>query len=632
MRNILAGATVITVALALFCGVILYGAVDPDVAAPMYGFGLLAGVLWAVKLLFTRSVTWKNSPLHWPVLAFVVYAFIRYFKSPVEYDARVELLYLGLYTLVYFVACQFYRPVDRTILLVTLMALVVVESLFALLQFSLKIDRISPFSWIPLDWVRPELYRGRGGGTYICPNNLAGFLELALGLVLARGILLHRTKGSVEAFTVRKLLIIYVALMAGVGIAVSLSRGGWGATLAGLLALGLWALWGDWRQRRMWVPFAAVGAVVALLGFMAWKLAPGRILTSFAGKSGSEIGLRDPTLNIRTHLWTGTLKLIREQPIIGHGIGSWQWLYPRHKNPIVVSHTEYTHNDYLNLASDYGLIGVVLLVCVFAGFFWQAARTSDSRIPSDEGSFVVGSVAGVVAVLFHAIFDFNSHIPANALLLAIVLGYTAAIEDPDRRFARSPMANWARYTLGIGVLLLCGILGWSFAHTALGARYTRLGTENHFLVLNPDLGRARLQKAIAFDPRFAKPYAELANSYRIYAEQRLGPEKKADRQALARQAVESFEASIQLNPFNTIVLLKAARSYELAGDDDQALKTLLRALENEPEAALVHSKLGQFYRARGKDDLALKHFDHAQRINHAQDPGVQSSLNELLGL
>jgi len=47
MRNVLASATVISVALALFSGVILYGAVDPDVAAPMYGFGLLAGVFWA---------------------------------------------------------------------------------------------------------------------------------------------------------------------------------------------------------------------------------------------------------------------------------------------------------------------------------------------------------------------------------------------------------------------------------------------------------------------------------------------------------------------------------------------------------------------------------------------------------
>ena len=629
MRTILASATVISVALALFCGVILYGAVEPDIAAPMYAFGLLAGVLWAAKLLFTRTATWKNSPLHWPVLAFVVYALVRYFSSPVEYNARIELMHIGLYALVYFIAGQFYRPVDRTILLVTLMTLVVIESLFALLQFSLKIDNIAPFSWIPLDWVRPASYRGRGGGTYICPNNLAGFLEVALGLVLARGILLNRTKGSVEAFTVRRLFIIYVALMAVVGIAVSLSRGGWGATLAGLLAL---ALWGDWRQRRIWIRFAAVGAVVVLLGVVAWKLAPARIISSFTGQTGNEIGLRDPTLNIRTYLWAGTLKLIREQPVIGHGIGSWQWLYPKHKHPVVVSHTEYTHNDYLNLASDYGLIGVVLVMCVFAGFFWQAARTSDPRIPSEEGSFVVGSVAGVVAVLFHAIFDFNSHIPANALLLAVILGCTVAIEDPDRRFPRVPLANWARYALGVAVLLLCGILGWSFAHTALGARYTRLGSEGRILVLNPDLGRARLNKATAFDPRSPAPYAWLADSFRKQSEWRLGEEKKSERQALARQAIEYFEISLRLNPFHTVVMLQAARAYELAGDDDQSLKMLLRALDNEPEAALVHIMLGRFYRAREKEELALKHFEHAERINHAQDPGVQLNANELRGL
>ncbi len=627
MRNILASATVMTVALALFLGVILYGAVDPDVAAPMYALGLLAGVLWAIKLLFTRSVTWKNSPLHWPVLAFVVYALIRYFWSPVEYDARVELLHICLYALIYFIACQFYRPVDRTMILVAVMALVVIESLLALLQFSLKIDRVAPFSWIPLDWVRPVGFRGRGGGTYICPNNLAGFLELALGLVLARGILLHRAKGSVEAFTVRRLFIIYVALMAVVGIAVSLSRGGWGATLAGLLAL---ALWGDWRERRVWIRIGAVGAVVILFGFTAWKLAPARILATFTGKTGTEIGLRDPTLNIRTHLWTGTLTLIREQPLVGHGIGSWQWLYPKHKHPVVVTHTEYTHNDYLNLASDYGFIGVVLLLCVFAGFFWQAARTSDPRIPSDERSFVVGSVVGVVAVLFHAIFDFNSHIPANALFLAAILGCTAAIEDPDRRFARAPLPNWARLSLGVGVLSVCGLLGWSFAHTALGARYTRLGKDEK-RVHNLDIARDLLHRATAFDPRSARPYALLADSYRGEAEWRLGEEKKVERQALARQAVEFFEASLRLNPFDTLVLLKAARSYELAGDDDLTLKMLLRALDNEPEAALVHIKLGQFYRDRGKEDLALKYYEHAELINHAEDPGVQINAIELRG-
>jgi len=235
-------------------------------------------------------------------------------------------------------------------------------------------------------------------------------------------------------------------------------------------------------------------------------------------------------------------------------------------------------------------------------------------------------------VLFHAIFDFNSHIPANALLLAVILGCTAAIEDPDRRFARSSLANWARYSLGAGVLLLCGILGWYFAHTALGARYTRLGTENYIRVLDPEIARARLQKALAFDPRSAKPYAELADTYRTPAEFHVGEEKKSARQALARQAAEFSEASLRLNPFNTIVLLKAARAYELAGDDNRALELLLRAAVTEPEAAIVHFKLGLFYRARGKEDLALKHFDHAQRINHAQDPGVEINLNELHGL
>ena len=50
-------------ALALFFGVVLYGAAAPDYATPMYGLGVLGAVLWACKLLFSPAATWKHSPM-----------------------------------------------------------------------------------------------------------------------------------------------------------------------------------------------------------------------------------------------------------------------------------------------------------------------------------------------------------------------------------------------------------------------------------------------------------------------------------------------------------------------------------------------------------------------------------------
>src|ERR1041385_2379246 len=116
MNKILASAMVIAMALALLLGVVFFGAESPDVAAPMYCCGLLAVAFWAARLILSPAATWKSSPMHWPVLGFGLYALIRYFGAPVEYEARIELLHVGLCVLAYFTACQFYRPSDRTIL------------------------------------------------------------------------------------------------------------------------------------------------------------------------------------------------------------------------------------------------------------------------------------------------------------------------------------------------------------------------------------------------------------------------------------------------------------------------------------------------------------------------------------
>src|SRR6266849_1118996 len=122
MRSILAGAMMIIMALCVLWATVAYGAVTPELAAPVYGMAILLAPLWAAKLFFARVVSWKHSPMHWPVLGFAVYAVIRYFTAPVEYEARLELFQVGLCTLVYFLtSCNFYRQRDRTLLLAVLM-------------------------------------------------------------------------------------------------------------------------------------------------------------------------------------------------------------------------------------------------------------------------------------------------------------------------------------------------------------------------------------------------------------------------------------------------------------------------------------------------------------------------------
>src|SRR6185369_10218160 len=136
------------------------------------------------------------------------------------------------------------------------------------------------------------------------------------------------------------------------------------------------------------------------------------------GNDTKEIGLRDASIGGRIQLFAGTLKLIADRPVFGSGLGSWEWVYRKYKHPSIQDHPEHTHNEFLNLASDYGLIGFLLLLAFFVGFYRQSLLLSDARLSPEQRAFAVGSAISVPAVLVHSCFDFPLHIPANSVLLA----------------------------------------------------------------------------------------------------------------------------------------------------------------------------------------------------------------------
>jgi len=354
-------------ALCILWATVAYGAVTPELAAPVYGLAILLAVLWAAKLFFARVVSWKQSPMHWPVLGFAVYAIIRYFTAPVEYEARLELFQVGLCTLVYFLtACNFYRQRDRTLLLAVLMALALAEAAYGLWQFATR-SKYVLFSH------RPAQYQHRASGTFVCPNHLAGFLEIMLGMLLARLVVHKVSKGTVQTSALQKVLIAYIGLMILVGIVLTLSRAGWLAILVGLLAL---LFWGDWRLRVMWPRILAGVGCIGVLAIIAFNVAPVRNYITYSlsfDQADAPTGVRDVSLGGRTAMWGSTAKMIVDHPIFGTGPGSWQWFHLKYRNPRIQTHAEYAHNDILNLASDYGLIGFGLVAAAIICFFRHVA-------------------------------------------------------------------------------------------------------------------------------------------------------------------------------------------------------------------------------------------------------------------
>lgn len=620
MNRVFASAMIVIMALVVLLGVSLLGSVTPELALPSFALIALLGTLWAGRLIFGDAVYWKSSPMNWPVAGFVLYAIIRYTLSPIEYDARIELFQIGACALIYFIAInQFHHRFDRQALLWTLMALAVFQASYGLWQFGTNSDAV-------FRWMRPDAYRGRASGTYICPNHMAGFLEMALAMILAHVVVVRRASKSLEHSVLIKLGLLYVSIMALLGIIFSFSRAAWATTTVGiLLLLG----WGTTARRAKWMRYSiTILCLVVLLG-IAWSLEPvrQRILQTFRGKSGEvETALEDPSLGGRTYMWAGTLKILRQYPVFGSGGGSWQWLFQKHRHVFQITHSDYAHNDILQLASDYGIVGFGLMGLIFYGFYRHAYWLSRPAQPSEVRAFAIGAIVAVTVLLIHSWFDFNMHVPANAMLVATILGFTAAIPEREERYGRILLTPVARYFLAAGLLLLIGVGGCFFWRTAVASLYTDLGR-----TAKSELGYAAaleyFDRAKKLDPKSPHPWLRIGDTYRSQARWRLGPEKRAERIGLARQGAESYARSLALNPYQTEAHLGLGRAYDLIGEPDNALKHLVRATELAPANAYVFYTLGSYYREHGQ----LKQAEAAFRASHSLLQSV-TTVNTLFDL
>jgi O-antigen ligase len=134
--------------------------------------------------------------------------------------------------------------------------------------------------------------------------------------------------------------------------------------------------------------------------------------------------LSDPSspTSTRVNLYLDTLNIPNDFPVFGTGFGTFQYIYRKYKTVDDQFLYEHAHNDYLEILSDLGLIGFLIVLVGIVLFLRKILlRWIERRDPYAKW-ITLGGVCGVFAILGHSLVDFNLHIPANALFLSIILG------------------------------------------------------------------------------------------------------------------------------------------------------------------------------------------------------------------
>ena len=175
--------------------------------------------------------------------------------------------------------------------------------------------------------------------------------------------------------------------------------------------------------RSVAVLLLGTGAVVGAL----FLVGPEGLVRNISQTQGEVEGTRSNDERFsRRDIWRATKGMIGDHPWLGVGLGAFPFAFTSYDQSSGAQRVEQTHNDYLQILADAGLVGGVLaltfIVLLFSTGF-RAARTRDRR----RRSIILGALSGCFAIGVHSFVDFNLQIIANAqLFLTLVALATPA--------------------------------------------------------------------------------------------------------------------------------------------------------------------------------------------------------------
>jgi O-antigen ligase len=260
------------------------------------------------------------------------------------------------------------------------------------------------FAW--WDYSKEAGYGTSLTGSYVNRNHMAGFLEMAIPMLL--GMFLTRTY-SPEA----RIGMIALVLFLIVCQALTLSRGGWTGTAVAMVFMALVLLFKKGFVHKRLVGTLLAGVVVTALIVMASTPVVERIITLTQGNLEDHIAHR-------RNLWKGTRALIADYPGTGTGPDTFAVAYPPYQAPGYSLLSRYAHNDYLQFTAETGIMAIPLMLVLLNWFFRTGFTRLKSRSRQTMG-ITLGAMGAVGAILIHSYSDGNLQIPANALVFTALV-------------------------------------------------------------------------------------------------------------------------------------------------------------------------------------------------------------------
>lgn len=525
----------------------------------------------------------------------------------------------------------------------------------------------------------PARYRGIPISTLGNPNFVAHYLDLILPLAAALAIVRRGRSWGHAALA--------VLVVTGFHLVLTESRGGWLSSVAGAGAVvAVCAPRRRWGSRLV-LALVVVALLSPVVGFVLESIYVGdgqtlydraaQVAEQTVDRGRTAFEATDFSRTMRVLIWKDTAELIRANPWVGVGPGSFGLHLPASRSTVghrawkeLMGQREnvayHAHNEYLETWAESGILGAAALVWLLATALWGAwrgaavvqagrggtvsgeaeasggvAASSKVEDPSSAASappdaaLVLGCAGSLTAAAVHAVFSFNLQDPVSGTHLWVLVGLAGAIAGGAAAPIRVDLARTGRRVaaaLGTGILALGGAyLGVCIlvgdAHYFRGLEHLSHGHPNRAILAfrqavgwrgrefrhHHSLGKTALEVG-----RLAEAETALRRSLDLHPH---SPQalRLLGRTLLARQApeqaAETFSRAVRIEPLEVDNYMLLADALAAAGDCGGAIQARRQALAFRPEDARLMMSLGIAYRQAGQLEEAAAVLERARSLS-----------------
>jgi len=324
------------------------------------------------------------------------------------YQTRFFVLQLSALTVLLWLLYRYFGSPFRIKLLIhVILAVGVASAVFGLLRQTVQHEP---------GFVLPRMMPGQGYGQFINKNHFAMLMEMVLGLGV--GMCLLNTLN-------RERMMIYLASLLPVWTALVLSnsRGGVMAMLAQIIVAAILLM--KHRDDRFTTNKRVVimrGSMLLLLlvviGVGTIWVGGDRLVNSFS-QARNEF-TQDASGVSRTEIWRATWKMFTAHPLLGVGMGGYWVAITAYHDASGVSTPQEAHNEYLELLSSGGLVGLGIGIWFGVGLF-RSVRANLHTQDRFQRTMCFAAVIGITGVAVHSLFDFGLHLLINAFVFLVLI-------------------------------------------------------------------------------------------------------------------------------------------------------------------------------------------------------------------